>query len=247
MTNVALSGGPLFLFILFGLTVFVFALILALVVALVIFVLFTLSALGIGLMVLFPVIFFTTLIALSLFLWGLGGYYIWKTFNQGSLPAAKGDAIGDKLNSLTGGRLDWVMGQAREAKTEEKLGPGQAEMSKGAGGNHAPAPKQIEGTPTPKKKAHANGGLDGVTGATNGVKDNVNAKGVSSGVSSAGGQVNNVTKTAGAGNVGDKVTKTAGGGDVGGAAKGGPKKLSSAGGTVKGTAGGALGGVSGLG
>jgi hypothetical protein len=104
----------MFLFILFTLTVFIFSLVVALLVGLLVAIGFTLFMVVVALIILFPTVFFTSLTACFLFLWGLGGYYLLKWFNKGDMPAAEGDAIGDKLNALTGGRLDFIIGGARQ-------------------------------------------------------------------------------------------------------------------------------------
>lgn len=104
----------MFLFILFTLTVFIFSLVVALLVGLLVAIGFTLFMVIVALVILFPTVFFTTLAACFFFLWGLGGYYLLKWFNKGETPAAQGDAIGDKINALTGGRLDFIMGGARQ-------------------------------------------------------------------------------------------------------------------------------------
>jgi hypothetical protein len=60
----------------------------------------------------------TTMAATFLFLWALGGYYIIRWFNRIEGPGAEGEAIGDKVNALTGGRLTWLMSATRDtAKT----------------------------------------------------------------------------------------------------------------------------------
>jgi hypothetical protein len=70
---------------------------------------------GLALLIVLPTIFFTTFAASFLFLWGLGGYYILKYFGEpGTAPS--GQAIGDRLNAMTGGRLDFFMKGAREAE-----------------------------------------------------------------------------------------------------------------------------------
>jgi hypothetical protein len=92
--NFALTGVPLGLFILFTITVGLFALIVGLILGLlaaVVCILFALSvavifiafATGTALCFVLPVIFFTTMSATFLFLWGLGGYYILKWANGG--------------------------------------------------------------------------------------------------------------------------------------------------------------------
>ena len=74
--------------------------------------LFTVFCIGVALVIVLPTVFITTMGASFLFLWGLGGYYILRWFNSIS-PAAPGEALGDKLNALTGGRLDFIMAGVR--------------------------------------------------------------------------------------------------------------------------------------
>ncbi|TKX22212.1 hypothetical protein C1H76_5501 [Elsinoe australis] len=246
LTNVALTGGPLALFAIFTITVIVFAVIVALVVALLAAVAFTLFAVGVALVILFPTVFFTTLTATFLFLWGLGGYYIFKWFNKTDAPGAKGDTIGDKLNSLTGNNLNFVMDNAREGWVERQLGESHKDW-KAPSSHHAPPQKQpANGTSstngTPKKqiahhedsattsgsdaKKRIDSPVNGVKSGADGVKKNLNTD-------NASNAVNGVTKNAGVGDVGDKV-------------KSGPRKLTQAPGNVKGTAVGGLGGATGL-
>ncbi|KAF4548180.1 Hypothetical protein D9617_31g064160 [Elsinoe fawcettii] len=238
LTNVALTAGPLILFAFFSLTVFVFALIVALVVALLAAVAFTLFAVGVALVILFPTVFFTTLTATFLFLWGLGGYYIFKYFNKDSPPGAKGDTIGDKLNALTGNNLNFVMDNAREGWVERQLGTSHEDWRKGASPHHAPKP-ETNGTPKKSNDSEDSSTTSGadvrkrvdspvstVRSSAEGVKKNVNTD-------SATNAVNGVTKTAGVGDAGEKV-------------KGAPRKLTQAPGTIKGTAVGGIGGATGL-
>ncbi|KAI7472041.1 hypothetical protein KC357_g5884 [Hortaea werneckii] len=122
--NIALTGVPLGLFILFTLTVAIFSLVVGLLLGLLAAVLFTLFCVGIALTIVLPTVFFTTMAACFLFLWGLGGYYLLSWGNsagggeQGDGKAPEGQAIGDKLNNLVGGRLSGFMSSARaeEAK-----------------------------------------------------------------------------------------------------------------------------------
>ncbi|KAI7227624.1 hypothetical protein KC330_g8309 [Hortaea werneckii] len=123
--NIALTGIPLGLFILFTLTVAIFSLVVGLLLGLLAAVLFTLFCVGIALTIVLPTVFFTTMAACFLFLWGLGGYYILSWGNSaggssegGDGKAPEGQAIGDKLNNLVGGRLSGFMSSARaeEAK-----------------------------------------------------------------------------------------------------------------------------------
>jgi energy-coupling factor transporter transmembrane protein EcfT len=101
------------MFITFTITVFVFSLIAALLIALLVALLFTVFMVGMALLVVLPTVFLTTMAASFIFLWGMGGYYILKWFGEPG-GAADGEAIGDKLNSLTGGRLGFLMEGAKE-------------------------------------------------------------------------------------------------------------------------------------
>ncbi|WPH02084.1 Hypothetical protein R9X50_00493900 [Acrodontium crateriforme] len=121
--NLALTGIPLGLFILFTITVALFALIVGLLLGLLGAVIFILFCVGTALVIVLPFIFFTTAAATFLFLWGLGGYYIIKWANggfstEGAKEAPPGQAIGDRLNSLTGGRLSGFMDSARDERAK---------------------------------------------------------------------------------------------------------------------------------
>ncbi|KAF2404384.1 hypothetical protein EJ06DRAFT_526471 [Trichodelitschia bisporula] len=113
LSHISLSAVPIVLFILFSISVFLVALVVSLVIALLATVLFTAFMVGVALLVLFPTVLAVSTAATFLFLWGVGGYYLLKHFNLGESPAAQGEAIGDKLNELAGGRLDFIMKSAR--------------------------------------------------------------------------------------------------------------------------------------
>jgi hypothetical protein len=124
--NLLLTGIPLGLFILFSITVFIVALVVALIVALLGAVLFTVFCVGVALCIVLPTILFTTFAAVFLFLWGLGGYYLLRWANGDSKEgengeASEGNAIGDKLNSLTGGRLTGFMEDARGQNAKKSI------------------------------------------------------------------------------------------------------------------------------
>lgn len=188
--------------------------------------------------------------ACFLFLWGLGGYYLFKWANSGDGPTPKGSAIGDKLNSLTGGKLDFVMDNAREAEAE---GYGKNKPIESAPNASANGSADGQSNGTPKKKqggtpAKSSGGGNGIgdvkkniESGANGATKHANTNGVSSGVSNGAGKVTNtasgaknVTKAANVGAPTDKVTKTANVDGVQG-------KVANSTGTVKGTLGGASG------
>ncbi|KAF2788490.1 hypothetical protein K505DRAFT_286014 [Melanomma pulvis-pyrius CBS 109.77] len=148
LTQIALTGFPLFLFITFTVTVFLFALIAALLIGVLVAVLFTVFMVGVALLVILPTIFITTFSATFLFLWGLGGYYILKWLNHGKVPAPDGTAIGDKLNSLTGGRMGWLMDGTRKKAEDASTGVDQTPKIHGSERN---------GNATKEKKRDQNG------------------------------------------------------------------------------------------
>jgi len=100
------------MFIAFSITVFVFSLVATFLIAVLVSLLFTVFCVGVALLIVLPTVFATTMGATFLFLWALGGYYILKWFNSTS-PAKPGEAIGDKLNAITGGRLGFLMQNTR--------------------------------------------------------------------------------------------------------------------------------------
>ncbi|KAF2158209.1 hypothetical protein K461DRAFT_264985 [Myriangium duriaei CBS 260.36] len=264
LTNVALSAGPLILFALFSLTVFVFALIVALVVALLAAVAFTLFAVGVALLILFPTVFFTTLTATFLFLWGLGGYYIFKAFNKSTPPGAKGDTIGDKLNALTGNKFDFVMDNARDSWISGQLGAGGKPAEPKKSPQNA-SKGQPNGTAHKHKKSNSSNShkTDDDTATTSGADVKKRSDSPMDGVKSGAGKVanpdhvtngvksgaNGVAKVANPDHVtdaADNVTKTAGLGEHTDRVKGAPRKLTQAPGQIKGTAVGSIGGATGL-
>ncbi|KAF1823043.1 uncharacterized protein K489DRAFT_370634 [Dissoconium aciculare CBS 342.82] len=118
--NLVFTGIPLLLFILFSITTLVTSVVVALVVALSIAITFTLFSIGVALLVLLPVIFFTTASACILFFWGLAGYFVlrWATSEKSMEDGQGGRTIGERINNLTGGRLDQFVGRAQDAKRE---------------------------------------------------------------------------------------------------------------------------------
>jgi hypothetical protein len=177
--------------VLFSLTVFIFALVVGLLLGVLGAVAFTLFAVGIALTIVLPTVFFTTMGATFLFLWGLGGYYILKWANGDSESSSKeggSSTIGDKLNSLSGGRLTGFMNAAKQqeskkdisgygdehtpAKSNEK--PQQNGKPQKLNANGSDKPKS-NGSPSPQKTANdvsnaANGHAKKTSNATNGAQ-----------------------------------------------------------------------------
>ena len=205
--NLALTGVPLGLFVLFSLTVFIFALVVALVVALLAAVLFTLFAVGTALLFVFPAVLFTTGTACFLFLWGLGGYYIlrWANGDKEGAPkqAPEGQSIGDSLNRFSGGRLDGFMQNvrsqnannnetgkndrpAKQQQNAQTQDHSTSEKQNGfAAGNHA---KNATNEASKHVGTASNQATDAVSGATKPVTDASNTAGtIKGGLSGASG------------------------------------------------------------
>ena len=190
--NFAITGVPLFLFVLFSLTVFIFALVVGLLVGVLGAVAFTLFAVGLALTVVLPTVFFTTMGATFLFLWGLGGYYALKWANGESEPSKSegGNAtIGDRLNSLSGGRLTGFMSAARKEESKKDIS--------GYGDEHTPAtydekpqqngkPQKTAGDASKAASDTANAATGHAKKATNATKGAQNAVGSTTGTVTGG-------------------------------------------------------------
>ena len=68
-----------------------FSLITGLLIGLLGAVLFIVAAIGFALIFVLPTLFFTTMLATFVWLWGMGVYYIVKNFNQGTIPGLNTD------------------------------------------------------------------------------------------------------------------------------------------------------------
>ncbi|SLM39871.1 hypothetical protein LPUS_10521 [Lasallia pustulata] len=188
LSQVALSGIPLALFVVMTITVFVFALVAALLIGVLGALLFTAFCVGVALLVLLPTLFITSFAGAFLFLWGLAAYYLLKWFNEKEIPGIHTPLNGDAEKGEEGPEAEAKPGneEAMEPKGERKRVEGGQKEQKGGS----------------KKQAN------GVAGKVPGV-DKVEDVGKSTGLNVGG--VADVKKKADLGNV----TKTA---DVGGAA-----------------------------
>jgi hypothetical protein len=196
LSNITLTGLPLLLFITFTITVFVFSLVAALLIALLVALLFTVFMVGVALLVVLPTVFMTTMAASFIFVWGMGGYYILKWFGEPG-GAVDGEAIGDKLNNLTGGRLGFLMDGARDsAVPDDHLHGGPKYEGKGEKGSKDEKEGLIDKDKSPAKAVtnKASGATDaakGVTKNADGVKSKAGgatgtAKGALSGATGLG-------------------------------------------------------------
>ncbi len=145
--NIMITGLPLGVFILFTITVLIFSLIVGLVLGLLAAVLFTLFMVGVALSIVLPFVFFTTMVACFLFLWGLGGYYIIKWANKRGSVAEEGGlfgdgTVGDSVNKMTGGLLTGFMDKAKAKNDIKGFGDEQTKPITGQANGSAAGPKK---------------------------------------------------------------------------------------------------------
>jgi Promethin len=120
------------------LTVAIFSIVAALLVGLLGALLFIVFAIGVALCFLLPTLFFTTMVATFLFLWGLGGYYILKWFNEKRIP-------GIHMGFVEGIKGEFMSGETSENQQLDALNPdgskasehGEDKQEKGVNGEAA--------------------------------------------------------------------------------------------------------------
>ena len=83
------------------------------------------AAVGFALIILLPVLFFTTAAATFIWLWGVGGYYILKWFNKKEIPGIHTDGSELKLDALKGEQKPQADGGTEEGGKEKKGGEGK--------------------------------------------------------------------------------------------------------------------------
>ncbi|MCJ1479730.1 hypothetical protein MMC13_008416 [Lambiella insularis] len=202
LSQIALSGIPIALFVVMTIGVFVFALVAALVIGVLGALLFTAFCVGVALLVLLPVLFITTFAGAFIWLWGVGTYYILKWFNQKDIPGVHKDA---KDGGTGGGLANSLTALNGDSKT--------------------PPPKKEDSDDHSKNKPTKKPGSkpNGVAGSLPGAEE-LDGVGKATGLDSGPvgdlkkkADVGNITKTADVGNV----TKKADLGKVKGAVPGG--------------------------
>ncbi|EXJ80907.1 hypothetical protein A1O3_07195 [Capronia epimyces CBS 606.96] len=112
LSQVAMSGLPLALFALMTVTVFVFALLAGVLVGVLGALLFVVAAVGFALLILLPVLFFTTGAAVFIWLWAVAAYYIVKWFNQKDVPGIHTDVAGGLAKATGLSDLPGINGSA---------------------------------------------------------------------------------------------------------------------------------------
>jgi hypothetical protein len=119
LSQLALSAGPLALFLIMSLTVLVFALLAGIIVGVVGALFFTVFCIGLALLVLLPTLFTTTFAACFIFLWGLGAYYIVKWFNQEKIPGLHPNLASGTTPQLGLGGIPALNGELRPPGKEK--------------------------------------------------------------------------------------------------------------------------------
>lgn len=189
LSQVALSSLPLGLFLILTITVFIFALVAALIIGVLGAVLFSVVCVGIGLIILLPTLFVTTFAAAFIWLWGIGAYYIVKWFNKKEVPGIHKPfpegMQGQGLDALQGKGAPPGDPHAADSQKQAKPKGGQHQQANGTANG---APKQAETKKYPgieevqkatgvdlsdPKKAADFGTIAGKTGDLNKAKDQV--------------------------------------------------------------------------
>lgn len=144
-------------------TVVIFSLLGALLIGLLGALVFIVIAVGFALIILLPTLFITTFAAAFIWLWGVGGYYILKWFNQKEIPGIH-TPLKDAMN------LDAITGNGEpEGDTKVANGGPKEEHGEQTSANGTPK-KGGEGKP---ESAEKKGPVDGVTGKVGGVTGKV--------------------------------------------------------------------------
>lgn len=119
LSQIALTGLPLGLFVVMTITVVVFSLLGALILGLLGALVFIVITVGFALLILLPTVFITTFAAAFIWLWGVGAYYIVKWFNQKDIPGIH-TSWKEGLSGLTDGLGG--LGSGERAPKEEANG-----------------------------------------------------------------------------------------------------------------------------
>jgi len=167
----AISGVPLGFFILLTFTVAIFSIVAALLVGLLGALLFIVFAVGVALVFLLPTLFFTTLLATFLFLWGVGAYYLLKWFSEKKVPGIHtGFAEGIRAEFLGG--FDDSAGTNLKALHDQHSHPQEQDTAQ-------TTQAQPNGDAKVERRSAAGGNpVEGVANTATGVVDNTPVGGV---------------------------------------------------------------------
>lgn len=173
-----------------SITVFVFALVAALLIGVLGALLFTAFCVGIALLVLLPTLFITTFAGAFIFLWGVGAYYLVKWFNQKEIPGIH-TSLSDAGKGSTGEESAENGGAGEPRGEQKRLDEGPKEHKENKGSNK----KQSNGVAGKLPGADKVGDVGKSTGLDVGGVSDVKKK----------ADVGNLTKTADVGGVGEKL------------------------------------------
>ena len=191
-------------------SVAVFAILVAIILAVLGTVIFILFWVGVALIFLLPTLFITTGIATFVWLWGVGTYYILKYFNEKPIPGihtsfkdgvvdqlGADNAVTHQLADLTGQKIEGSgeeKGAAERKEIEEgqdKKKPPKLDEKKGGEGKDKGEKGGMNGhAPDPKNAADIGKHAGKATQAAGGAKDQVS--GAAGKASGAAGQVTGV-------------------------------------------------------
>lgn len=146
LSQLALSGPAIALFVIMSITVLVFALIAGILIGLVGALLFIVFAVGVALIFLLPTLFFTTFAAVFIWLWGMGAYMIVKWFNKKDVPGVH-VPLADGVRKQTG--LDGLLPLGSDGKGQQADG-----MAK-ANGDGPEKPVRKAGKPAGQQQNHS--------------------------------------------------------------------------------------------
>ena len=154
-----------------SLTVFVFALVAALLIGVLGALLFTAFCVGIALLVLLPTLFITTFGATFVWLWGVGAYYLIKWFNQKEIPGIHTgfvDGVKDKLYapSSEGSSAGKDGDHKEEPHKPKKLENGSAHKGEKKSAEHKGEHKSGGGAPKLDKVGDVGGATEKVGDVT---------------------------------------------------------------------------------
>lgn len=164
-------------------TVIIFSLLGALLVGLLGALVVIVVAVGFALIILLPTLFVTTFAAAFIWLWGVGGYYILKWFNQKEIQ-------GIHTPLKDGMSLDAITGEGGPVG-EEKAANGGPKEEQGVESTANGTPKKGGGK---QESAEKKGPVDGVTGKVDGVTGKVDGV---TGKVPGGGKAGDIGKAAG--------------------------------------------------
>ncbi|RMZ73270.1 heterokaryon incompatibility [Pyrenophora seminiperda CCB06] len=156
ITQAALVGLPLILFIAFAVTTLLVSLTTCLLLGLLVSLATTFLVVGFALLFVIPTVFVASCSATFIFIWGFVGYLVLRRLNEGEAPAKPGTRVGDTLQALTGGRSAYWLGDEASAQGS-KHGGKVGHVSYSEGGTAGTGNFQSRATKYPGDDGPVNG------------------------------------------------------------------------------------------